>query len=229
MLNNIPSHVAVIMDGNARWAQNNNLSKEKGYEKGIESLNNLIKSCIKYNINFLTVYALSTENVKRQDINILYSLIRKVIKEINLKDYKDIKFKLIGNRSNIDSDILNFFENLEKENINKKKIKLKVAYIYGSWDEILVCFIRILKNYKFSSKNKKITKEIIAKNLYTYDSPNPDILIRTGGNKRLSNFLLLQLKYTELFFTDILWPDFNENNLLEILKDFNNRKRTYGL
>ena len=136
MLNNIPSHVAVIMDGNARWAQNNNLSKEKGYEKGIESLNNLIKSCIKYNINFLTVYALSTENVKRQDINILYSLIRKVIKEINLKDYKDIKFKLIGNRSNIDSDILNFFENLEKENINKKKITLNLAYNYGSWDEI---------------------------------------------------------------------------------------------
>lgn len=228
---NIPSHIAVIMDGNSRWSKINNLPKEDGYKKGIKTLENLIDICIKKKIKILTVYALSTENIHRKDIGILYSLINEFIKDNkNITKFKEVDFRLIGDRSNIEENISSYFKKLENNNNNNKKIILNLAYNYGSWKEIEYCISNILDKYnknQFSKSN--INESLIKNNLYTKNIPNPDILIRTGGNKRLSNFLLLQLRYTELFFIDTLWPDFNETLFIKILEEFKNRRRTYGL
>lgn len=226
-----PRHVAVIMDGNSRWAKKNNVPKEEGYKEGIKKLQGLIISCIKYNIKYLTVYALSTENRNRKDINILYSLIRKSINDKKVKNFfKDIEFKLIGDRSNISKDILLFFEELENRKINKKKITLNLAYNYGSWNELEICIKRILNDIKKNNISfADINENLIKNNLFTKDMPNPDLLIRTGGQKRLSNFLLLQLKYAEFFFIDKIWPDFEESVLVNILNEYSHKNRTFGL
>ena len=219
------------MDGNARWAKKNNLVKKKGYEKGIEVLRNLIKLCVKNDIKILTVYALSTENTKRKDINILYKLIRKFIKDYDNDEenrFKDLKFNLIGNRKTISKDILNFFQNLEKEK-NDYKLIFNLAFNYGSWDELKNCINNIINIYSKNNEKVEINENEIKNNLFTGNIEDPDLLIRTGGEKRLSNFLLLQLKYSELFFLDILWPDFSENHLNNVLDEYKKRKRRYGL
>ena len=228
---NAPTHIAVIMDGNSRWSKTNELPKEEGYKKGIKTLEKLIDICINKKIKILTVYALSTENIHRKDISILNSLINEFIKNNNnIHKFDDVDFRLIGDRTNIEKNISSYFHELEENKSNNKKIILNLAYNYGSWKELEYCISNILIQYK---KNKfselDINEEFIKNNLYTKNIPNPDILIRTGGNKRLSNFLLLQLRYTELFFIDTLWPDFNESIFLKILEEFENRKRTYGL
>ena len=230
MIKIIPSHIAVIMDGNARWAKLNKLPKKNGYEKGIETLKSLIKLCIKQKIKILTVYALSTENTHRKDIKGLYLLIREFIKKNkSLREFKDIDFYLLGDKKNISKEFLQFFTKLE-QNKNNKKIIFNLAFNYGSWNEIENCINNILQNYQNNEfKEVKIDEKIIRNNLYTKKLPDPDILIRTGGQKRLSNFLLLQLKYTEIFFIDALWPDFNEKYFLKILREYKNRKRSYGL
>ncbi|MBI28699.1 MAG: di-trans,poly-cis-decaprenylcistransferase [Pelagibacteraceae bacterium] len=229
MNNNIPQHIAVIMDGNSRWAKKNGLPKKKGYEEGIKTLRKLIDHCIENNIQILTVYALSTENKYRDDIDILYTLAKEFIKDNNIiNEFKYVKFNLLGERNNIPKEILFFFEKLEKNNNYKKKINFNLAFNYGAWKEVENCIKNIIK---LSNQLKKINinEELINNNLYTKNIPNPDILIRTGGQKRLSNFLLLQLKYTELFFLDTLWPDFTHDHLKDILVEFNNRNRNFGL
>ena len=224
-----PRHIAVIMDGNARWSVRNKLVKKIGYQKGIDSLERLLKTCIKLKIKILTVYALSTENTNRRNVKDLYSLIRYYIKNnYDQNKFKEIDFRLIGDRSGIQKDILTFFDKIEKRKIKKNKIIFNLAYNYGSWNEILNCFNKIFDE-KIKNNGYKINEKNIRKNLYTKNLPDPDILIRTGGKLRLSNFMLLQLKYTELFFIDTLWPDFNENHLINIIKEFSNRKRTFGL
>ena len=231
MTENIPSHIAIIMDGNARWSKINNLPKEKGYKKGIKTLENIIDICIKTKIKILTVYALSTENINRKDIGILYSLINEFIKNNNnIHRFDDVDFRLIGDRSSIKENISTYFKKLEENNNKNKKIILNLAYNYGSWKEVEYCINNILNKYINNNLSKEdVNESLIKDNLYTKNIPNPDILIRTGGNKRLSNFLLLQLRYTELFFIDTLWPDFNEFIFFKILEEFKNRKRTYGL
>ena len=231
MISNVPIHIAVVMDGNSRWSKINNLSKQEGYKKGIKTLETLIQTCINIKIKILTVYALSTENTNRKDINILYSLINEYIKKKNIiNKFDEIDFRLIGDRNNINQDILSFFQKLENNNNKNKKIILNFAFNYGSWRELETCIKNILNQYeKNKIPEKNIDENFIKLNLYTKDMPDPDLLIRTGGNKRLSNFLLLQLKYAELFFIDTLWPDFKESMFFEILEQFNNRKRTYGL
>ena len=134
---------------------------------------------------------------------------------------------MIGERKDISSEILSYFEKLEQNKKKKKDIILNLAYNYGSWNELEYCVNQIINNNK--SKNITIDEKMIRENLFTKNLPDPDLLIRTGGNRRLSNFLLLQLKYAELFFIDTLWPDFNESKFLDIIKQFQNRKRTYGL
>ena len=226
-----PRHVAVIMDGNSRWAKKNNLSKEEGYTEGIKKLQSLITSCIKFKIKFLTVFALSTENKNRKDINILYSLIRKSSNNTKINNFfKDIEFRLIGDRTNISKDILIYFERLENRKINKKKITFNLAYNYGSWNELEICIKRILNDInKNNISYSDINENLIKRNLFTKELPDPDLLIRTGGQKRLSNFLLLQLKYTELFFISELWPDFEESLFINILDEYSLKNRTFGL
>ena len=228
MTNRIPNHVAFIMDGNSRWSKKNKLSKKLGYKKGIETLENLINICIDKKIKIITVYALSTENIYRKDIDIIYSIINNFINESKSLDrFKYIDFRLLGNRENINYKILSFFDRLEKNQSSNKKIILNLAYNYGSWTELENCIKKISQLYK--DRKFIINEKIIRENLYTKNIPDPDILIRTGGKKRLSNFLLLQLKYTELFFIDTLWPDFNEMSFLKILKEYQEINRTFGL
>ena len=219
------------MDGNARWARSNNLVKDKGYHKGLQVLEKIIEQSLKKNIKILTVFALSSENIFRKDVNIIFNIIRKNFKNKNiLEKFQYINFNLIGNKENIPKDILAFFKNLENKNNEKKRMIFNLAFNYGAWEEIQNCIYNILKNSKKKPlKYKEINEKLIKENLYTKNIPDQDLLIRTGGYKRLSNFLLLQLKYTELFFIKTFWPDFNVKIFNNIIKKYNKIDRKYGL
>ncbi len=224
-MNNL-NHVAVIMDGNGRWGLKKKRSRNYGHLKGLNAVENLIKLAIKRKIPYLTLYIFSTENWKRPDneINFLFSLIRKHIKK-NLKKIikQRIKIKIIGSKKNLPRDITESLKLIEKKTKNNDIIVINLALNYGSKQEIInVC--RNLAN----KKNKKIDLNSFESELYTKNIPDPEILIRTGGTKRLSNFLLWQLAYTEIFFVDKLWPDFNENDFNKIIVKFDKIKRNFG-
>ena len=214
------------MDGNGRWGLKKKRSRNYGHLKGLNVVENLIKLAIKRKIPYLTLYIFSTENWKRPDneINFLFSLIRKHIKK-NLKKIikQGIKIKIIGSKKNLPIDITRSLKLIEKKTKNNDVIVINLALNYGSKQEIInVC--RKLVN----KKNKKIDLNSFEGELYTKNIPDPEILIRTGGTKRLSNFLLWQLAYTEIFFVDKLWPDFNENDFNKIIMKFNKIKRNFG-
>ena len=224
-MNNL-NHVAIIMDGNGRWGLKKKRSRNYGHLKGLNAVENLIKLAIKRKIPYLTLYIFSTENWKRPDneINFLFSLIRKHIKK-NLKKIikQGIKIKIIGSKKNLPRDIIESLKLIEKKTKNNDIIVINLALNYGSKQEIInVC--RNLAN----KKNKKIDLNSFESELYTKNIPDPEILIRTGGTKRLSNFLLWQLAYTEIFFVDKLWPDFNENDFNKIIVKFDKIKRNFG-
>ena len=212
------------MDGNQRWALINNKSKIQGYLSGLNNLKLIINKCIERKIKYLTVYALSTENIKRTSSKIIFDLIRKKHKDFLNELLKDdiININIIGEEKNIPKDILDIF----KLSIKKKNpaINLNIVFNYGTQDEI----IYIVKNI-LNHTDKKINKNTIRSNMYLGNIPDPDLLIRTGGYQRLSNFILLNLSYTELYFTNTLWPDFNQKNLDDILVKFSELNRNYGL
>ena len=213
-------HIAFIMDGNQRWAKINKKSKQEGYIQGFKNINNILDCCIDHNINNITLYAASAENLKRTSSNLLFAITRKYFKKF-IKDInnKKVKINIIGERENIPLDILDLFDNIK---INKDfKIKVNVAFNYGTQCEIKNIFEKMITN-----KND-ITLENIRSNMYLGDSDDPDILVRTGGFQRLSNFILLNLSYTELFFTKTLWPDFTNLELNDMIKEFSNLKRNY--
>jgi len=220
------NHVAVIMDGNGRWGLKNKGSRNYGHLKGLETVEKIIKNSIKNSISFLTLYTFSTENWQRpkKEINFLFDLIRRSLKK-NLKKIikQEIKVKIIGNRQGLPRDIKNSIKDIEKKTYKNKRITVNLALNYGSKDEILYA----IKKLKVG-KNKTININNFEKKLYTRDIPDPDILIRTGGTKRLSNFMLWQLAYTEIFFIDKLWPDFNESDYNKIIKNFYSIKRNFG-
>jgi undecaprenyl diphosphate synthase len=214
------------MDGNGRWGLKKKRSRNYGHLKGLNVIESVIKSSIKRKIPYLTLYTFSTENWKRPDkeINFLFNLIRKHIRK-NLKKIieRGIKIKIIGSKKNLPRDITESLKLIEKKTKNNDVIVINLALNYGSKQEIIsVC--RNLVN----KKNKKIDLNSFEGELYTKNIPDPEILIRTGGEKRLSNFLLWQLAYTEIFFVDKLWPDFNENDFNKIIMKFNKIKRNFG-
>jgi len=224
-MNNL-NHVAIIMDGNGRWGLKKKKSRNYGHLKGLNAVENLIKLAIKRKISYLTLYTFSTENWKRPDneINFLFSLIRKHIKK-NLKKIikQGIKIKIIGSKKNLPRDITGSLKLIEKKTKNNDVIVINLALNYGSKQEI----INVCRNL-VNKKNKKIDLNSFEGELYTNNIPDPEILIRTGGTKRLSNFLLWQLAYTEIFFVDKLWPDFNKNDFDKIIMKFNKIKRNFG-
>ena len=208
------------MDGNQRWALINKKNKLEGYLAGLNNLKFIIDKCIEKKIKNLTVYALSSENIKRASSKIIFNLIRDKHKEF-LKEL--LKKNIInGEKKNISKDILNIFKSLIKK--KNPTINLNIVFNYGSLDEI----VYIVNNF-IINKNKKINKNSVRSSMYLGNIPDPDILIRTGGYQRLSNFILLNLSYTELFFTNTLWPDFNHNELESILLKFSKVNRNYGL
>ena len=225
-----PKHIAIIMDGNRRWAKSNNFSVFEAYEKGLETLYNTIKNCVKFKINHLTVFGFSTENWTRskKEISYLMKLFSKFLdKAISEEEYKEIDIKFIGDLNVFNKQIkdkANFLSNLINK---KKKLTLTIAVNYGGQQEILIAVKKYLEDFL---KNKKILKNLndFEEYLFNYHSPNIDLLIRTGGEKRLSNFMLWHLAYTELIFLDQMWPDFNFNLLDNSIDEFISRKRKFG-
>lgn len=212
------------MDGNQRWASINKKNKFEGYLAGLNNLKFIIDKCIEKKIKNLTVYALSSENIKRASSKIIFNLIRDKHKEFLKELLKNniININIIGEKTNISKDILNIFKSLIKK--KNPTINLNIVFNYGSLDEI----VYIVNNF-IINKNKKINKNSVRSSMYLGNIPDPDILIRTGGYQRLSNFILLNLSYTELFFTNTLWPDFSHNELESILLKFSKVNRNYGL
>ena len=220
------NHIAIIMDGNGRWGLKKKKSRNYGHLHGIKAVETVIKSSLIKKISYLTLYTFSTENWQRPDseINFLFDLIRKSLKRKIKKIIKQgIKVNIIGQRKGLPKDIVDIVKLIEKKTVKNKKITLNLALNYGSKEEIINAFGNLI-----SKKRKEININNFEKELYTRNIPDPEILIRTGGTKRLSNFLLWQLAYTEIFFIDKLWPDFNENDFNEIIKKFYNIKRNFG-
>ena len=224
-MNNL-NHVAIIMDGNGRWGLKKKRSRNYGHLKGIETVETVIKSSLIRKIPYLTLYTFSSENWGRpeNEINFLFDLIRKSLKK-KLKTLikQGIKVNIIGQTKRLPQDIIKIIKYIEKKTLKNKKITLNLALNYGSKEEIVNACKKITKK-----KNKKITINNLEKELYTHNLPDPEVLIRTGGTKRLSNFLLWQLAYTEIFFIDKLWPDFNENDFNKVITKFKKIKRNFG-
>ena len=217
-------HVAIIMDGNGRWGLKNRNSRNAGHRAGLNTVEKIIKETIKNNIKFLTLYAFSTENWKRpkKEINFLFNLLENFLKEkIEDLNKQKIKLKIIGKKSF--STKLNSLLNLsEKKTSKNKRLQINLALNYGSKSELIDAFKEIRKNKEL------VNEKNLKKYLQTKDIPDPDILIRTGNTKRLSNFLLWQLAYSEIFFEKKLWPDFNEKDYNRIIKEYRNIKRNFG-
>ena len=218
------NHVAIIMDGNGRWGLKHKKSRNTGHKAGLKSVERIIKSSIELNIKFLTLFAFSTENWKRpkKEINYLFNLLENfLISKIDDFHKQNIKLKIIGKKNF--SKKLNFLLNsAEKKTFKNSKIQINLALNYGSKFELVNAVKKTVKN------NLKINEKNIEKYLYTKNIPNPDLLIRTGNTKRLSNFLLWQLAYSEIFFEKKLWPDFNEKDYSKIINKFKKVKRNYG-
>jgi len=216
------------MDGNSRWAMKNKTSKKKAYTKGLDKIKEVIEICLENNINILTVFALSSENTKRPSLKIIFDIILNnidIFLDYLSKDNK-VKVKFFGNHKNIPKKINRILKSIEVSTNNNKQIKLNIAFNYGAKNEIINCFKNLLSNNK---KNIQINEKIIRDNLYLTNTPDPDLLIRTGGFQRLSNFLLFQLSYTELFFSSTLWPDFTKNEIVSIFNKFKKIERKFGL
>ena len=217
-------HVAIIMDGNGRWGIKHKNSRNLGHKEGLKTVEKIIKSTVKNKIKYLTLFTFSTENWKRpkNEINFLFSLLENfLINKINDLEKQNIKLKILGKKK-FSKNINNLLLKTDKATRKNKKLQINLALNYGAKSEIINT-IKILNKKKLT-----INENNINKNLYTNKIPDPDILIRTGDTKRLSNFLLWQLAYTEIFFVKKLWPDFNSNDYNKILNNFKKIKRNFG-
>ena len=218
-------HVAIIMDGNGRWGLKNKNSRNLGHKSGLITVEKIIKSSVRNKIKYLTLYAFSTENWKRPklEIRFLLNLLESFLKEkLDELDKNGIKLKIIGDTIKFPKKIQNNLKYAEKQTYNNKKLQLILALNYGSKNEL----VKAIKTIK--EKKIKINESSVDKNLYTKGIPNPDLLIRTGNTNRLSNFLLWQLSYSEIFFVKKMWPDFNEKDYKKILGKFKKIKRNFG-
>jgi len=218
------NHVAIIMDGNGRWGLKHKNSRNAGHKAGLNTVESIIKQSIKNKIKYLTLFAFSTENWKRpkKEINYLFKLLENfLINKINDLHKQNIKLKIIGSKNF--SKKLNLLLNLaEKKTSKNSKIQINLALNYGAKFELISAIKKLQKN------KDKINEKNIEKFLYTKNIPDPDLMIRTGNTKRLSNFLLWQLAYSEIFFQKKMWPDFNDKDYLKIIKEYKNLKRNFG-
>jgi undecaprenyl diphosphate synthase len=222
---NSANHVAIIMDGNGRWALERGKSRDYGHQQGLRAIEKIVDYSIEKKISYLTLFVFSSENWKRpkKEVNFLFKLLEKYFKKNLLKVIRNgINLKIIGNKLKLAKNLKKIIKLAEKKTKKNKKISIQLALNYGSKHEIINS-MKIIKK-----KNQKITKKNFEKNLYTSDFPNPDILIRTGGQRRVSNFLLWQIAYTEIFFVNKLWPDFSKKDFKKILNKFKKIKRNFG-
>ena len=220
------NHVAIIMDGNGRWGLKKNKSRNFGHLKGLKSVEKVIEASIRNKIPYLTLYTFSTENWKRpkNEVNFLFDLIRKSLKN-NLKKIikQRIKINIIGKRKGLPKDIISIINSSEKKTLKNNKLTLNIALNYGSKEEITSACNKLLKR-----KKGIVSMSDLENNLYTTSIPDPEILIRTGGERRLSNFLLWQSAYSEIYFVKKMWPDFNQHDFNKIIQQFITIKRNFG-
>ena len=228
----LPSHVAIIMDGNGRWAKKKMLNRVKGHEQGSQTVRSIVTACGKLGIEMLTLYAFSTENWGRpkHEVKALMMLLKKFIvsQKEELKK-NNIRLNVIGQMHKLPTDVQEELDAAIQLTKYNKKMVLNLALSYGSREEITTAVRKIAK--KIKSKNldyKDISQDLISDHLYTKEMPDPDLIIRTSGEYRLSNFLLWQAAYSEIYISDTLWPDFSENEFIEILKNFQERDRRFG-
>lgn len=225
-------HVAIILDGNRRWGRKNGREESWGHYKGAQVLKRIVKRCPQLGVKYLTVFAFSTENWKRspEEIDFLMNLMKTYLKkEKSTLHARNVKMRFLGERHRLSENLLYHMEEMETLTQNNTGLHLDVALDYGGRREILLGVQKIVQEAQKSSlPHDAITEEFFEKCLHTYPHPDPDILIRTGGDYRISNYLLWQIAYTELFFLAIQWPDFTVHHLKTIIENYHKRTRTYG-
>lgn len=229
---NLPEHIAIIMDGNRRWAKQRNLDVRLGHKQGAENLETIVKYCNKIGIKYLTVYAFSTENWKRtkEEVGALMLLLQNYLDLFaKTADAENIKIKMLGNREGLSEGLLKKIDNTVEGTKNNTGLTFNIAFNYGGRDEILNAVKNIASNVKNENINiEDIDEKLISNYLYTKDIPDPDLMIRTSGEIRTSNFLPWQLVYSEFYFTNKLWPDFSTEDLDEAILEYSKRTRKFG-
>lgn len=223
-MDTLPVHIAVIMDGNRRWAKERGLQVSAGHKAGIDALEKLVKGAVRSSIKYLTIYALSTENFTNRDkleLRELFSILQAgFVEKLPILEKEGVRVKFIGQTDELPLMVRTALQRTEQRLKNGQKLELTIALNYGSRAEIVAAASKIAQ--------ENISEAAFAKELATAPTPNPDLVIRTGGQQRLSNFLLWQAAYSELYFTEQLWPDFDENSLQQALKEYSKRKRNFG-
>lgn len=229
---NLPEHIAIILDGNGRWAKKNNLPRALGHKKGCETLENIVEECARIGISYLTVYGFSTENWKRssEEVSALMQLFRFYMKKlIKVANDNNVRVKMIGDESRFDSDIIEGIHKLVESTKNNTGMIFTFAVNYGSRDEIRRAVGNMLEDaLEGRLSRNSITEELISSYLDTRDIKDPDLLIRTSGEFRISNYLLWQIAYSEIYITDVLWPDFDRVELIKAIAEYNRRERRFG-
>jgi undecaprenyl diphosphate synthase len=229
----LPRHIAIIMDGNGRWAEKRSLNRIAGHRTGIKKAKEVIRSCREIGIEVLTLYAFSTENWKRpqREIKALMALLKRFLRAEG-KDLieNNIRLNTIGNIVDLPKDVSQVLQEVMKKTKRNTGMVLNAALSYSGRDEIIQAVKKIIGHVQQGEMTtKQINEEVFSQYLFTSGLPDPDLLIRTSGELRISNFLLWQMAYTEIYVTDILWPDFNKNNLIDAIADYQKRERRYGL
>ena len=230
--NKKPFHVAIIMDGNGRWAKMRGLPRFEGHKQGLNTLRKLLREINNYEINYLTLFSFSIDNWKRpkSETSKLMDLLRKfILNDLSELHKNNVRVRVIGSRENIPKSIINLIDSAEALTINNNGLYLQIAFNYSGRDEILNAVKNIGKSISRGVIDPiKINQEIFESYLFTSGVPDPDLIIRSGSERRISNFLLWQLSYAEVYFEDCLWPDFDKENLDNAIKDFMERSRRYG-
>lgn len=229
---NMPRHVAIILDGNGRWAKAKGMPRNYGHAQGSKNVERICEEAWRMGIKYLTVYAFSTENWNRpkDEVDALMKLLRNYMKTcLKTAAKNDMKIRVIGDITRLDEDIRNRIEELEESTKDNGGLNFQIAINYGSRDEITRAVRRIAADCRDGRlAAEEIDEQVIDRYLDTHDIPDPDLLIRTSGEQRLSNYLLWQLAYTEFYFTDVPWPDFTKEELLKAVEQYNARDRRYG-
>lgn len=221
-------HIAIIMDGNRRWAKEHNMPSAAGHKRGVTSLRNVVRACDEFGVKYLTVYAFSTENWKRtkEEVDFLMDLVAVTLKnELDDMDKEGVKISFIGDSSKLSDKLQKITSNAQEKTKNNSGVNLQIALNYGSRDEIIHAVKSIVDA---GIKSEDINEQVISEHLYTSGIPNPDILIRTGGEKRISNYLLWQIAYSEVIVVDEYWPEFDKCSLAKCIEEFSRRQRRYG-
>jgi len=228
----IPTHIAIIMDGNGRWAKRKGFPRNYGHYEGAKSVKRIIKACLDLGIKYLTLYTFSTENWKRpeKEINAIMDLLRKHLDNsiTGLPDYKEIRFRVIGRWHELPDDLSQKIQTVIDDTRNHCGLNLTLAINYGGRREIMDAVEGIIRDSKSVEKLLEINEEVFKQYLYAPEIPDPDLFIRTSGEYRISNFLLWQSAYSEIYVTKKLWPDFRKSDLIKAIKDYQKRERKFG-